>query len=148
MVIEVDAFFRNSSEFCEREDLESTTVGEDWAVPAHESMKSAKVFDHLQTRSQEEMIGVAENNLRAHRTKLLRGHRLNGALGANGHEDRRFDQPVFGEQPAPASPGTGINLEYFERHRGRTYRRVGVSASGRARHSPTPLYAIWYATER
>ena len=118
MVIEMDAFFRNSSEFCQRENLESTTVGQDWAVPAHESMKSAKVFDHLQTRPQEEMIGVAENNLRAHRAKLLRGHRLDGALGANGHEDRRFDDPMFGEQSAPASPRRGINLEYFERHRG------------------------------
>ena len=114
MVIEVDAFFRNSSEFCEREYLKSTTVGEDRAVPGHESMKSSKVFDHLKTRSQEEMIGVAENNLRAHRTKLLRGHRLDGALGSNGHEDRRFDQPMFGEQSAPASPGRGINLKYFE----------------------------------
>lgn len=116
MVIEMDAFFGNSSESCEREDLESTTVREDWAVPAHESMKAAKVFDHIETRSQEKMIGVAEDNLRAHGTKLLRGHCLNGALGANGHEDRRFDQPMFGEQPTPASPGKGINLEYFERH--------------------------------
>jgi hypothetical protein len=41
---------------------------------------------------------------------------------------------MFGEQPAPASPGRGINLEYFERHvwgNVSAYRRIGVSACRR-----------------
>lgn len=79
-------------------------------------MKPAKMTDHIQTRPQEEMIGVTEDNLSADRTKLIRCHCLDGTLRANWHEDRRFDDPVLRDQPAPTSPRKRIGLEYFERH--------------------------------
>ena len=62
------------------------------------------------------MVGVCQEHVRAGGANLVGRQTLDGGLGANGHEDRRFDQPMFGKQPTPASPGKGINLEYFERH--------------------------------
>src|ERR1700722_5606613 len=107
----MDAFFRNPAEFSERKNLKSAAVSEDRAVPTHESMESAKMFDHLQTRPEEEMISVAKNNLSTHRVKFIRHHGLHGALGADRHENRCFDDSVRSDQAASPSAGKGIGLE-------------------------------------
>lgn len=68
------------------------------------------MFNHLQAWSQEEVIGVTEDNLGTDRTELVRCHRLDGTLGADWHEDRRFDGPVSCAQPAPSCPRGRIEL--------------------------------------
>src|ERR1700677_4899166 len=111
MIVKVDAFFRDPAEFSERENLEPAAVGQDGPSPAHESMKSAKMFNDLQARSQEEVIGVTENNLCSDRTELVRGHRLDGTLGSDRHEDWSFDGPVSRAQPPPSCSRGRIVLQ-------------------------------------
>jgi hypothetical protein len=60
-------------------------------------MKSAKMPDYFQTWSQEKVVGVPEDDLRAYRIKFIGSHRLDRALGPDRHEDRRFDDPVLGD---------------------------------------------------
>ena len=94
MIVEVDAFFCDPAEFSERENLEPAAIGQDRAVPAHKSMEPAKMLNHFQPRPQEEMIGIAKDNLSADRTEFIRCHRLDRTLRADRHEDRCFDGSV------------------------------------------------------
>jgi hypothetical protein len=46
----------------ERKNLKSTTIGQDWAIPAHEAVQPSMTGDQLVTRLEVEMIGVAKND--------------------------------------------------------------------------------------
>ena len=74
----------------EREDLESARIGQDGAIPTHETMDAAGAPKDFRAWPQEQMICVGEQNLRPcffERTRELRLHRR---LGPNRHEDRRL----------------------------------------------------------
>ena len=60
-------------------------------------MKPAKVLDNFQTWSQEQVVGVPKDDLRANRMKFIGSHCLDRTLGADRHEDRCFDDPVLGD---------------------------------------------------
>ena len=75
-------------------DLESAAVGQDGAGPVHEPVQAAELGDQSMSRPQIEMVGVAEDDLRAQVADLLRRQRLDGALGAHRHEGRRRDLAV------------------------------------------------------
>ena len=49
----------------EAEDLEAAAVGEDGAVPVHEAVQAAQLGDELVAGPQGEVVGVAEDDLRA-----------------------------------------------------------------------------------
>jgi queuine tRNA-ribosyltransferase len=53
--------------------------------------RSRAAFDALGAGAQHEVIGVAEDDVRAARAHVLRLHRLDGRGGADGHEDGRAD---------------------------------------------------------
>ncbi len=67
-------------------DLESSRVGENRAIPAGEAMKSSEFTDRLLSRSEPEVIGIAENDFRAQKLKFVRVKGLDGSLSAYGHE--------------------------------------------------------------
>ena len=81
-------------ELREREDLEAARVGEDRARPADHLVQAAVGGDDLEPGAQPQVVGVAEDDARADRFELARGHRLDGAVGADGHEDGRRDLAV------------------------------------------------------
>jgi hypothetical protein len=72
-------------------------------MPAHESMETAKMLDDIKTGSQEEVISIPKNNLRANRMQFLRRHRFDRALGADRHESRSLNDSVPGRQASAAS---------------------------------------------
>ena len=88
----------------EGEDLKTSTVGQDRAIPSHEPMQAAEFLDHLLTRTDMEVIGIPENDLRTHRAKLVGRDRLHRRLGADRHEDRCLDITPAGMQ----NPGTRL----------------------------------------
>ena len=45
-------------------DLVAAAVGEDWPVPAHETMKPAHLGDQLVSRPQGQVVGVPKDNRR------------------------------------------------------------------------------------
>ena len=84
------------------ENLKSSAVRQDRAVPTHEAVEASKAFDPLGAGPQRQMVGVGKQHLGAQVVNLLWRERFDGRLGADGHERRRLDQAVSGLQ-APAS---------------------------------------------
>ena len=91
----------------EREDLEAARVGEHGARPADHLVQAAVRGDDLEAGAQPQVIGVAEDDARADGLELARGHRLDGAVGADRHEDGRRDLAVRERERAGAGVAVG-----------------------------------------
>ena len=86
----------------EAENLKASGIGEDRAVPAHESMQTAQ-FDAMSScPGRGQVIGVAEEDLDADRAQLLGRQALDGGLRADGHEHRCVELSVRRLQMAEA----------------------------------------------
>ena len=105
-----DAFFADLAQLAEAEDLESAGVGEHGAIPRHEAVESAKLADVLVSGPQIEMVSVAENDLGAQFFEDVLGNGLHCGDGANGHEDRRFDLAMRGDDAS----GAGAAIAGFD----------------------------------
>jgi hypothetical protein len=77
-------------------------------------METAEMFDHIQSRPNEQVIGVPENDLRVQFAQLARSHRFDRALCSDRHEDGRFDDTVRGRQAAAPRFCMSILREKFE----------------------------------
>ena len=73
MRTEFDTVFLYFSDFCEAENLETATVGENRQIPIHELVQTASGADDVESGAQIEMIGVAENDLRVHLVQVHAG---------------------------------------------------------------------------
>ena len=94
MVLKFDAVLGDFAQLRERENLVSAAIGEDRPVPIHEFMQAAKMFDYVQPRPDEQMIRVAENDLRIQLAQFSRAYRLYAALRSDRHERRRFNRAM------------------------------------------------------
>ncbi len=113
---EAHAFLGDLAELPEAEDLVAARIRENRARPAHEAVQPAVRGDHLQPRAQPQVEGVAEENARAVLRELGRAHRLDCAVGPDGHEHRRLDLAVREREGAAA--GCAIGGGNRELHRG------------------------------
>lgn len=95
-------------------DLETAAVGKDRLGPVHETVQAAGLFHDIHARTDVQMIGVAQNDLRAHLRELAVVERLDTGLGADGHEDRRFHHTTRRRQATAAGTGFRIRFEQFE----------------------------------
>ena len=106
------------------EDLKTAGIAQDRTGPVHEIVEIAMRGDHLGTRAQPQVKGIAENDLRAKRFEVSRQHALDGAVGADGHKRGGLDHAPLKYQPAqprravarraleahqPRAPGAGVN---------------------------------------
>ncbi len=64
--------------------------------------------DRFETRTQPQVKRVAENDLRVNFVEFARLDRLHRAVGADRHEDRRFDDAVIERQTAAARLAVGV----------------------------------------
>ena len=92
------------------EDLEAAGVGQHGAVPAGEFLQAAELVDGLGAGSQEEVVGVAEDDLGAAGAGLVGGYAFDGAAGPDGHEGRGIERAVGGGDGAEAGAGGGVAL--------------------------------------
>jgi len=68
--------------------------------------------NRLEARTQPKVKRIAEHDSRFDFLEFARGDRLDGAVGAHGHEDRRLDHAVIqGQAPPPGLPVGGEQLE-------------------------------------
>ena len=96
----------------EREDLEAARVGDQRPLPAHESVQAAGGGDPLRPRRDEQVVGVAEDQLVAEPGDLPRLEPAHRPLGRQGNERRRLHRPVRGVQhPGPSRPIPRRDLE-------------------------------------
>ena len=151
MRLEQDALFGNLAERFETEDLEAAGIGEDGAGPGHEAVESAPLTDALVPGTQKQVIGVGEDDLGVEVVnEVARGERLDGGLGADGHENRRFDDAVGGMEQAGARPCFGAGSLDFEVKRGVQLSIVanglaneGRQGSGLKRLEKTEVRSCW-----
>jgi hypothetical protein len=110
---EADPVVGHLDQIGEREDLEAAGIGQPGLVPRREAVEAAEVADDLVTRPKEQVVGVGEDDLRAHLLELPRLHRAHGRARRHRHEDRGFDHAMGGVQP----PGAGaVALRYQLEH--------------------------------
>src|ERR1043166_1518912 len=102
MRAESGAFFGDRPPLRQAEDLVAPAVGENRLVPADEAMQSASARDHVVAGPQVQMIGVAQQNLRAERLEIAMRDAFDCALRADGHERRRLDLAMGRRQHAGA----------------------------------------------
>ena len=91
------------------EHLETTAVGQHRAVETIELVQAARLLQHVEARSEVQVIGIAQNDLRLDVLLQLRQvHALDGTHGAHRHEDRRLYLPVVGRYQACAGIGLAV----------------------------------------
>ena len=103
--LELGAFFPDDAALGQAEHLEAAAVGEDRPRPADERVQAAAARDQLVARPQEQVIGVAEDDLGADRLEVAVQRRLDRALRAHRHERRRLHDAVRRLEFTQAAPG-------------------------------------------
>ena len=84
---ERDAFFFDFAAMAQRINLVAATVGQNGFVPAIKAVQTTRLLKNFYARSQVQMVGVAQNDLRANvffQFPLV--HSFYGAGSANGHK--------------------------------------------------------------
>jgi hypothetical protein len=104
--LEGGPLFRDDAPPGQAEDLIPAAVGEDGPAPADEAVEAAAAGDQFVAGTQEKVIGVAEDDLRADFLEVAVPHRLDGALRADRHEGGRLDDAV--RRPQLAAPGGAV----------------------------------------
>ena len=100
----------------ERKHLEAAAVGQHRTVETVELVEAACGFEHVKSRTQIEMVGVAENDLGFDFViQLMNVHSLDRAKGADGHENGSLYRAVVGSEEAGASCTAGIGVLQFEK---------------------------------
>ena len=104
------ALLGDLAQLCEAEHLKSAAVGEDGAVPAGKLVQTAHLCHQLVARTQMQMVGVAEHDLRTDVLQVMgRQAALDGAGGGNILECGGLHRAVYGLELAP--PGVVLLLE-------------------------------------
>ena len=79
-------------------------------------MQAAELFNDLQSRAQVKMIRVRQHDLRLHVDKIFGADAFDGAVGPDGHEERRLDLAVGRRDRAKPGFGFGICFVMLEKH--------------------------------
>jgi hypothetical protein len=108
MGLKTHTLFADPSQIPKAENLKPAAVGQDRAIPVHEGMEPPQAPDQFVPRPQKEVVGVGQDDLGSDFTKSLGKDRLDGPLGPDGHENRRFDHPMGSAESS--SPGAGIAI--------------------------------------
>ena len=112
MTLERYPFIIDLAGLCKREDLETTRIGENRAVPARERVQPAELLDHVLAGAEMQVVGVAEDDLRADHAQLARVEALDRSLRPDRHERRCLHVAVAGAQdPRARGAGGGGDLE-------------------------------------
>jgi hypothetical protein len=119
MTVKMYPFFRDPPQFGKRKDLKPAAVRQDWTIPTHEPMQPATLPDHIQARSQKEMIGVPQDDLGANLGKLGRSSCFNSTLSAYRHKHWSIDRAVSRSEAAAAGPahqvsGNKLKMHFFK----------------------------------
>ena len=111
---ELGAFFLHIAGVRQGEDLEAAGVREEGFLPAGELMDATEALEDLGTRTQEQVIGVRQQDLGAGIEQGVERLRLDRRLGAHRHEQRRLHLVVQGAERTSPGPRTGSRRLEFE----------------------------------
>ncbi len=117
MILKRDAFLRDLPQLRQRENLVTSAVGQNRPIPIHELMEAAEMFDHVEPRPHEQVIGVAQDDLSFHFAQLARTHRFDAALRSNRHEGWGLDHAMRSFQATSACSCVLIGRRQFKHRR-------------------------------
>src|SRR5919198_403409 len=86
----------------EREDLKAARVREDGAAPAHEAVKAAELLDHVDARTEVEVVGIAKEDRRPELLQSLGVEAFDARLRTHRHEGGGGHVAVCGVEEAGA----------------------------------------------
>ena len=99
---EVHALLCDLAHSSQREDLKAAAVRQYSLRPVHETMQLASLFDQLRAGTQEQMVGIREDDLRAHVFEFFGCDSLDCRLCADRHKHRRFERAMRRvQEPCP-----------------------------------------------
>ena len=110
----MDSFLGNFPGFGKGPNLESSRIGQDGAVPAAEAMKSTHFLDDVLTRTQPQVVGIAENDFGIEKAQFLGMKGLDRALGSDGHEYGGLDRAMSSGETTASGLGGGVGGEKLE----------------------------------
>ena len=117
MILKRDAFLRDLPQLRQRENLIPPAVRQNRPIPIHEAMQSPEMANHLESRPNEQMVGVPQNDLRLQLAQLARAHRFHTSLRSHRHEGRRLDHTVRSFQATAARSCVLIGRRQFKHRR-------------------------------
>ena len=94
VILERDAVLGDFAQLRERKNLEPAAIGENRAIPTHEVVQAAKMFDDVESRPNEQVVGVSQNNLRIQFAEFARTNRFYRTLCADRHERWCFEDSM------------------------------------------------------
>ena len=104
---EIRSLLGDTDVLSKAENLEAPAIGEDRARPADETVESASTGNELVTRTQQQMVGVGQDDFGARLLQVDLANGLDGTLGADRHEGRRLDDAMSGLKFAAACRAIG-----------------------------------------
>ena len=110
---EADSFVGDFAKRAQAEDLKAARVGQQSARPTDEAVQPAHAPNGLVAGPQIEVIGVAQNDLRAEAFEYVLRNGFDRAGRAYRHKDRRLDGAMRQKHPAPPPAGCGC-CQYVE----------------------------------
>ena len=111
MRAETHAFFFHFAQFAQAEHLEAAGIGEQRAFPAHELVQPAHLAHQLMPRSKIQVIGIAQNDLRAQVFQNVLRDGFHRPSRAHRHECRGFHGAVRGVDAGLSGQGRlGLGL--------------------------------------
>jgi hypothetical protein len=114
MRTEARALFGNGPARREAEHLIAAAVGEDRLLPSDEPVEAAHARDEIVAGPQIEVIGVAQQNLRADVFEIAMRHTLHRTLGADGHE-RGVSIAPWGVTMRPRRARPSVRQKIFDK---------------------------------
>ena len=97
MASEGGALFLQLAILGKRKHLKAPAIGENGLIPCVEFVQSSGTFNNVHTRTQIEMVGIAQYNLGFHiGAQFVHVHSLHGTHSAYRHKNRRFNIAVVG----------------------------------------------------
>ena len=114
MRLEQDAVFVDPAKMLQADPLKSAAVGQDGAVPHHESVQAADLLDQIDAGPQVQMVCVSQQDVGPDGVNVGGIEGFDGTLGRHGHECRRGHVAVGGVECSDASAAVvGFKGERF-----------------------------------
>src|SRR5215471_14921846 len=109
MRAEIYSLLADLPEIAEAENLKTAGVRKQRPLPAHEFVESTQVAHQLVPGAQIEMVGVAENDLRAQLFQHILRNALHRSSSSHRHEDRRLHLTVRCDD-SPCACGARLSI--------------------------------------
>ena len=107
MAGEGHALFGQLAQTGQRHHLKAARIGQDRAVPVHETVQPAQTRDAFRAGPQHQVIGVAQQDVGPGRAHRFRQHRLDRRRRSHRHEGGRADGAARGVDPSRAGLAIG-----------------------------------------